>query len=137
MPKRSAESLSVAPIRAPERPPLIAPTDLSPGARAVWKATVASVPAEHFRLGDTPLLKTFCEVSAMADQAAAELVSSGAVVNGKISPWITIQERSVRAQSTLALRLRLCPSARIDPRVAGRNRGPEVFKPDFSTLERK
>ncbi|MCC6172395.1 MAG: P27 family phage terminase small subunit [Gammaproteobacteria bacterium] len=113
------------------------PSDLSPGARAVWKAVTAAVAHDHFRASDAPLLRTYCEACALADEAAAELAANGAVVDGKLSPWLLVQEKASRTQSTLALRLRLCPSSRTDPKTLARNPGATEFQPAFSRLERK
>ena len=44
----------------------------------------------------------------------------GAVINGKPSPWITVQEKAVRAMVALSMRLRLSPQSRIDAKTLGR-----------------
>jgi phage terminase small subunit len=112
--------------------PLPAPKDLSPGAKRVWAAIVSSVQPEHFRLSDGPLLRSYCEVTATADLAAKKLATQGAVVSGKTSAWLNVQERAIRAQAALALRLRLCPSARTDPKSIGRQPPARNAKPwDF------
>jgi phage terminase small subunit len=46
------------------------------------------------------------------DQAVREMREHGAVVNGKVSPWITVQEKAQRAMVALSMRLRLSPQAR-------------------------
>jgi phage terminase small subunit len=138
MPRKSAAALAVAPTaRVDGRPAaLVMPAGLSDPARAVWVQAVAAVPPEHFRVSDVPLLRSYCESTAMADQASAALARDGFVVDGKASPWLVVQEKAIRAQATLALRLRLCPSARTDPKTTGRERQtyPVV---DFSELEDK
>jgi phage terminase small subunit len=102
--------------------PLPLPGGLSPDAAQVWRAITESLPAEHFRPSDVPLLASYCETTATANRAAQEIAANGAVVAGKASPWLVVQEKAIRAQATLALRLRLCPSARQDPKSAGRER---------------
>lgn len=131
MPRRSAADLATP---QPERDarPFAPPSGLSVGARSVWEATAASVSADHFRPSDAPLLRSYCEASALADKAAAELEKGGAVVDGKISPWLAVHEKATRTQNTTALRLRLCPSARTDPKTTGRNAGPRVPNLDFT-----
>jgi phage terminase small subunit len=109
--------------------PLPLPGDLSPDAAQVWREITKTTQPEHFRPSDVPLLKSYCEACAMADRAAAELAENGAVIDGKASPWLTVQEKSVRAQTSLSLRLRLCPSARTDPKSAGRERVPSSNPP--------
>jgi hypothetical protein len=77
---------------------------------------------EHFRASDMPLLRSFCESTALADQSAAALAQDGPIIGGRASPWLVVQEKSIRAQAALALRLRLCPSARLDPKTVARQR---------------
>jgi chaperonin subunit len=59
----------------------------------------------------------------------------GAVIDGKPSPWITVQEKAVRAMVALSMRLRLSPQSRIDPKTLGRQQGyvgpkPWELRPD-------
>jgi phage terminase small subunit len=136
MPRKS-ESARTSPPRVDGRVHrLIAPADLSPAARLVWASIVNSLPSDAFRVSDAPLLRSYCEVSATADMAAKELTKHGAVIAGKTSAWLNIQERSIRAQSALALRLRLCPSSRSDPRSIARQRPPTELPAglDFARL---
>jgi len=129
MPRRSIASLTTAP-RVDGRPKRLAlPSDLSPEAGRVWREITKTTQPEHFRPSDVPLLKSYCEACAMADRAAAELARTGPVIEGKASPWLVVQEKSVRAQTALSLRLRLCPSARTDPKSAGRERLPAGAAP--------
>jgi phage terminase small subunit len=115
--------MTAAPMRVDGRPaPLVPPATLSDGALAVWRQIVSTTATEHFRASDAPLLRAYCESTAMADRAAAELDAKGPVVDGRVSPWLAVQEKAIRAQATLAIRLRLCPSARTDPKSAGRRR---------------
>jgi phage terminase small subunit len=48
----------------------------------------------------------------MHEDAVAAMRREGAVVNGRLSPWVTVQEKAVRAMTALAMRLRLSPQAR-------------------------
>jgi phage terminase small subunit len=137
MPRKSQAALTVAPLpRVDGRPaPLATPAGLSDEARGVWGQIVASVPPEHFRPSDAPLLRSFCESTATADLAAARLADDGYVVGDRVSPWLNVQERAFRAQAMLATRLRLCPSARTDSRAAGRERPAGFPSVDFSKLD--
>jgi hypothetical protein len=77
MPRKSASAVSAP--RVDGRPSvMLAPRDLSDAARVIWQAIVASVAPEHFRASDSPLMRSFCEATALADRAAAELAESGA-----------------------------------------------------------
>lgn len=134
MPRRSAASLTTP--RVDGRPsPLVAPSDLPAAAAKVWRGLTASTPPDHFRASDVPVLRTYCVTAAMLAEAEAEL-AKGAVVDGKVSPWVNVHERLSRTLATLALRLRLCPSARQDPKTTGRQKAPSVPGVDFSRMKR-
>ncbi len=77
----------------------------------LFKDIVASCAQDHFRQSDLALLCRYVEAAVMADRAAEEL-RQAPVVDGKPSPWLVIQEKSVRALTALSLRLRLSPQAR-------------------------
>jgi phage terminase small subunit len=98
---------------------LRAPESLSETERAIFAAVVKACEAKHFRQSDLPLLCRFCELTALADQAASELRQHGAVINGRASPWIVVQEKCVRGLVALSMRLRLSPQSRIDPKSLG------------------
>jgi hypothetical protein len=85
---------------------------LSEGERSIFIDVVANCTANHFRASDLPLLCRYVESAALAEQAAAELRRDGPVVGGRPSPWITVQEKAVRALVALSMRLRLSPQAR-------------------------
>ena len=134
MPRRSAASLAVPRVNSASTS-LAPPAELSSGAKQLWRSLIASTPTDHFRASDVPLLASYCTVSTMADEAATEIASGGAVVNGKPSPWLAVYERLLRSQATLALRLRLCPSARQDPKTTGRQKVPSVPNVDFTRVK--
>jgi len=122
MPRKSVSALTTI-ARVDGRPDrLAAPGDMSPEAARIWRSITKSLPAEHFRASDAPLLRSYCESTASADRAAHELATNGHVTGGKASPWNVVSEKAIRAQVSLSLRLRLCPSARTDPKSAGRER---------------
>lgn len=128
MPRRSAASLAIAPIRPPKHR-LDPPRGLSKGASAVFRAIVSAVDAEHFSPADLPLLTEYARAADLANRAAAELDKHGAVTDGKASAWLVVQEKSVRALTALAARLRICPQSRFDRTVAGtkaRNSQPVI-----------
>jgi phage terminase small subunit len=92
---------------------------------------VSGCDAGHFREPDLPLLSRYCEAAVLAEQAALEL-RNGAVVDGKPSPWIVIQEKCVRAMVSLSMRLCLSPQSRIDPKTLTRQQpysGPKPWDP--------
>jgi hypothetical protein len=104
-----------------EPPRLQPPSSLSQAEAAIFIAVVKSCDPTHFRHSDLPLLCRFCEMTALADRAAREL-RDGAVMDGKASAWIVVQEKCVRGLVSLSARLRLCPQSRTDPKTTGRQR---------------
>lgn len=92
MPRKSAAELSMPSVNG-EPPRLKPPSSLSAAEAAIFTAVVKACDPTHFRKSDLPLLCRFCEQSALADQAAHELREHGAVINGKASPWIVVQEK--------------------------------------------
>ena len=54
-------------------------------------------------------------------------VRGGAVVDGKPSPWIVVQDKAVRAMVALSMRLRLSPQSRTDPKTLARQ--PQYSRP--------
>jgi phage terminase small subunit len=101
------------------RPRLTPPPSLSKGPATIWQSTVDAVASDHFSPSDTPLLAEFCRAAHQADQAAAALIKGGTVVDGKPSPWLSVQEKAQKAMVALSARLRLCPQSRFDRLKAG------------------
>ena len=121
----SAAELSVTGVDGQSARPS-PPATLSEPERELFSSIVSGCDAEHFRQTDLPLLSRYCEAAILAERAALEL-RNGAVVEGKPSPWIVIQEKSVRAMISLSMRLRLSPQSWIDPKTLARRqpqRGP-------------
>jgi hypothetical protein len=69
------------------------------------------------------------EADALAELAAAQLRISGAVIDGRASPWLVAQEKSVRALVALATKLRLSPQSRADPKTITRHKSSGGRKP--------
>ena len=95
------------------------PDHLSADERQRFTEIVSNCDARHFRPSDTTLLCRFVEADALAERAAKEL-RKNPVVDGKASPWLMVQEKSVRALTALSMRLRLSPQSRIDAKGLGR-----------------
>jgi hypothetical protein len=99
--RKSAAALSVIPVEGkPNR--LQPPASLSEAERKVFVDLVTACEPQHFRPADLPLLVRYVEACVLADQAAEQL-RLGAVIDGKPSPWITIQEKAVRAIVALSV----------------------------------
>jgi phage terminase small subunit len=105
------------------------PDGLDPSIEQRFANIVASCDPQHFVPSDVSLLVQFCEADLLCDRAAAEIRRGGAVLaDGRVSPWITVQEKGVRAIVALATKLRLAPSARLDPKTVARR--TERWTPD-------
>jgi phage terminase small subunit len=81
-------------------------------AKVLFAQTVANCIPEHFRVSDAPLLETYCQACALAEQAVDEMAAHGAVVDDKQSAWFLVFQGAVKTMTTLALRLRISPQAR-------------------------
>jgi len=106
-------------------------------ARRIWKAVVASLPPTHFRPGDYPLLRAYCEAEALNHEASMKIGTEGAVVSRtkketkedgttietvlstKANPWVAIQTQTANTMSQLATKLRLCANARYTGKEVG------------------
>jgi phage terminase small subunit len=116
--RKSAAALEVINVDgSPDR--LQPPDHLGSIERQRFTEIVSNCDARHFRPSDSTLLCRFVEADALAERAAKEL-RKHPVVDGKPSPWLAVQEKSVRALTALSMRLRLSPQSRIDARGLGR-----------------
>jgi hypothetical protein len=108
MPRESASAKSVN-VVAIRQPRLRVPEGLPPAIRDAFAAIVGDHPADAFRPGDGPLVLRLSEVRAM-------------LANPKVALPDYLQ--LVRAELALCRSLRICPSARMHARTAGRMGGP-------------
>jgi len=113
MPRKSAAELAARNVVALDgKPPrLRPPPSLSEAERTVFIDLVASAKPDHFVASDLPLLTRYCEAIVLGDRAAAEL-RKAAIIDGKVSPWVGIQEKATKAVIMLSMRLRLSPQSR-------------------------
>lgn len=125
MPRTSAAAQLTAPLVAGSSW-LQPPASLSDQERPLFVDIVTAHDPKHFIASDLPLLCRYVEAAVLADQAAAELRMAGAVIDGKPSPWLTVQEKCTRALVLLSLRLRLSPQAR-RPNTSGRVRPMSAY----------
>jgi phage terminase small subunit len=112
MPRKSAASLTVVSALDGRRSRLRPPPTLAEPERTVFLDTVSACKPEHFQPSDIPLLVRYCEACVMAQHAAVQMRAEGAVLGGRISPWLVVQEKAIRALVALSMRLRLSPQAR-------------------------
>jgi hypothetical protein len=121
MPRKAASELAVVHLASKQPRVRLAPSSTAPDeVRQLFAEIVRSVPAEHFKPSDAPLIQEYAGAVALARQAAVALAAEGPVVGGRANPWLIVQEKSVRAMAALSARLRLSPQHRADSRSAGR-----------------
>ena len=124
MSRKSVAELSV--VRVDGRPNYIdAPSGLSADHRRLFGEIVRSMPPEHFRQGDVPLLVRYVEAITMTERAGREMEASGGPVIAGVdalvtNPWFGVQQRSARMVAVLATRLRMSPQSRRDPKTVHR-----------------
>src|SRR5262245_27156668 len=96
MPRKSAAALAVTPMvnTVPSR--LAPPDDLDPDATTVWRRLVGSCAPDHFNGADIELLRCYAESAVLAREAFEQMREHGRIVDGKPSPWLQLQEKSVR-----------------------------------------
>jgi phage terminase small subunit len=123
MPRKSAAALATAVRVDGKSTRLQPPTGLGASETELFRSLVSANDPSHFRPSDLPLLARYVEACVLAERAAAEMRKTGPVIDGRASPWIVIQEKSVRAMTALSMRLRLSPQSRLDPKTAARRQG--------------
>jgi hypothetical protein len=116
--RKSADALIVMVVNG-KGPRLEPPSFLPKAERSVFLDLVNSADPDHFRASDLPLLCRYVESIVLADRAAREL-RRGAVKEGKVSAWIVVQEKALRAMIALSMRLRLAPQSRADVKTLAR-----------------
>lgn len=121
MPRKSTAALLLPPVDGAS-PRLKPPASLSAPEAQLFRDLIAAVDRKHFRSSDLPLLCRYVEAAVLAEEAARELREHGAVIDGRPSPWLVVQEKCVRTIGSLSLRLKLSPQSRLTNRDAGRRK---------------
>ena len=121
--KRTQEQLD-AEVK-PKDSRLQAPGYLSDLQQEAWNEIVDSVPSDWFRPSDVGLLVAFCIASTMHKKAQLLVESEGMTIedhhgNMKPHPAFTIMNQQTVVMANMAVKLRLCPSARYDKTKAGK-----------------
>ena len=99
------------------RPKVKPPKNISPEAKKVWRKLVDSTPNDQFNDADFVILATYCETYATMINANIMLRIQGEVLQdrwgkGYKNPWFSISQEAASKIASLAIKLRLCPSAR-------------------------
>lgn len=112
--KSVGDLLAVVPFSDARLP---APAHLTPAQSAEWRDIVNSLPADYFRPGDAPLLAAYCMAATFYKRAAAEMEARGMVMTDDrgreyVNPAHQVLTSQASAMAQMAVKLRLCPSAR-------------------------
>jgi phage terminase small subunit len=110
MPRKSVASI-ITPSPKLQSVRLQPPAYLTKQERAEFVALVMHNKAEAFRPSDLPLLVAYSQIIAQLQEASKQ-IHKGVVHEGKISPWISVQERLIKSMVALSMRLRLSPQSR-------------------------
>ena len=94
------------------------PNGLSAAEKFVWNEMVNSCDAEHFIPSDVPLMIGFCQTFVQQQRAMEQMKEMPFFIiadNGKVTqhPIVSVHKSLSGTLSNLAMRLRICPSTRI------------------------
>lgn len=122
--RKSVSDLEV--VRTISDARLEAPAHLTEAQAAEWNEIVNSLPADYFRPGDVPLLAAFCTASAIYKEAQRHMEEHGMVITDehgrmRANPASQILTAQASSMAQMAVKLRLCPSARNSAGKAGRD----------------
>lgn len=120
--RKTAEVVRVSDAR------IAAPSHLTPEQSVEWRGIVDSLPSDFFRPGDVPLLAAYCVASSFYKRAAADIESRGMVLTDArgreyVNPAHNLLTSQAASMAQLAQKLRLCPSARVIGKLAGKMAG--------------
>lgn len=131
--RKSAASLGVVPITGQR---IAAPEHLTDDQAREWAAIVESLPPDYFRPGDVSLLAAYVTASVFYRRASADMEARGMVLTddrGKeyVNPAHHVLTSQASAMAQMAVKLRLCPSARYTEKSAATKtaRGTTAAKP--------
>ena len=113
--RKSAESLTVVTEAIPVRPD--PPDSLTRRQAEVWRAVVATKPADWFTADSQPLLVAYCKAVENHERISTEIEKANkAKLSGeKLKEYeklIVLQEKQARLMATLATKMRLTQMSR-------------------------
>lgn len=123
--KSTGDLLSVVPVSGSRIAP---PPHLTEAQADEWRAIVDSLPSDYFRPGDVPLLAAYCVAATFYKRAAADMESRGMTCmddKGReyVNPTHQVLTSQASAMAQMAVKLRLCPSARYTEKTAATKAG--------------
>ena len=138
--RKSVAALSVAPVgdlaKLPEPPAY-----LTPEQEDIWRLVVASRGGDLIAPESFPVLVEYCRAVTGSNQVAAQLDSfdpEWSKDDEGMKRWdklLAMQDRLSRNVASLAAKLRLTPSSRVQAISAGRNANKGVKLKPWETLE--
>jgi hypothetical protein len=96
------------------RPLPATPSELNATDRVLFKQIIGSLDARAISNADMPLFVSYVQVIGLVRKLAAK------VAKKPETGTVNALDKMVRAQASLATRLRLSPQSRLDPKQAGR-----------------
>ena len=107
--------------------------DMCPVAKDMWKRVVSDYPIDHFKAGDLPLLRRYCEAYARSVLAESQVQNDGLMIptgtgSKKANPAIAIGRSADDTMKAMAIALRLCANSRQTPKQVGKEEKPAVSK---------
>lgn len=113
--KKPAGALRALDIKPAER--VQPPKGMSARDRKLFQAIVAGLPADHILPQDVPMLRDYCQAAGRSQDAQAAITKLGLLIPGakgslKANPAIAIRTAAAGVMAQLAVKLRICPSAR-------------------------
>jgi hypothetical protein len=111
VPRLSSEARSAAAWRAGNALPP-APKYMGKDARAIWAEITASRPVDYFDAATRPMLETFCCASSSLRALSTKMVGLDPR-DPEFGRLVRLSAVLTTVQSTMAVRLRLCQSARM------------------------
>jgi phage terminase small subunit len=109
------------------------PAGMTKRARGRWIQTVKDYAVDHFKAGDLPLLRAYCEAEALHFLACEKCDGEAAVIvietqNGPVpreNPWFKIMEKTAATLASLGCKLRIVANSRITAKAAAKERPEE------------
>jgi phage terminase small subunit len=122
VPRKTTEARVLAAINPGGSPGRLRPDPALAGdAKTIFLSIVGSLDPAHFLQAEKPLLELYCVAIARSRRADAKLETMGEVLDdGRANPWLRVRMAAGKEASGLAVRLRLAPSTRLQPKQAGK-----------------
>lgn len=121
---RTARELQAA--LKPEVPCFPWPDDLPEEQRATWTDIVNTKTCDYWTRGDLPLLRMYCRCVADVERLTNEIMEEGELIrnakgNAVVNPKAVLRGFAEARLMTLATKLRMQPSSRVDPKTETRS----------------